>query len=179
MEKSIYKLKQKAYEIDFSEIEEGYLFANEICHAESINKAKSILLKKQPDLKLRILDEDVTYLNMPVKRCEVYDLFEFENKDLTAFEIDEILYERERKKEFDFILNNTEITHCLIIKRGSYYCENWCGYTENYFDAGVYLKNEAIAHAKRCNEITIKAINNLEHNQKINEKIEILKSKIL
>lgn len=174
-----YKLKQKAWKIDFSKIEEGFCYADEICHAETLNKAKSILLKRQPDLRLAIFDEDVTYLNIPVERDETNDLFEFENQDLTIHKINEIIYKREREKELDLILNNSKVTHCLIVKRGEYYRENWAGYTENYFDAGIYLKNEAISHAKGCSEITIKVIDNLEHNQKINQKIENLKSKLL
>jgi len=39
-----YKIVKKAYEIDFSRIEEGYLWASEISYAENRNKAKADLL---------------------------------------------------------------------------------------------------------------------------------------
>ena len=40
-----YVLSEKAWEIDFSRIEEGYLYGEMIVYAETRNKAKTLLLK--------------------------------------------------------------------------------------------------------------------------------------
>lgn len=80
----MYKLLQKAYEIDFSKVNEGYLYSREFCHADSINQAKSILLKRNNDqclnITLRCSEDEITYLTIPVIRCKENDWYEFEDE---------------------------------------------------------------------------------------------------
>lgn len=87
--------------------------------------------------------------------------------------------EEERQKELDSILNNPDIQYCYILKRGLYYCDSWCGYSDYRTKAGVYTKQEAIDHARNIKEIFIVPINNAEHNTLISKEIEKLKARLI
>ena len=79
------KLKrvQKAYKIDLSKIEESFLFSEKTCYAKNRNKARSILLKEASFEYMCLLStgKELTYLTIPVRRCEIYDKYLFENCD--------------------------------------------------------------------------------------------------
>jgi len=175
---SNYTITQKAYEIDFSKIEEGYLYSESICYAENRNKAKTILLKENEGICLKGSDDEVEYLNIPVIRCKQADKVIFEGKEVFRNQINELIKERERIKKLDEILNNPNIKYCYIIK-GSYYRPNHCGYTSLRFEAGIYPKNEAVSHAKSVREIRLEWVDIEEHNKMINQKISELQDKIL
>ena len=175
-----YTLKQKAYGVDFTKIQEGYLSSGEDCIAVSRNKAKSILLGKirWEDWKLKNGDE-VTYLNIPVKRNRLLDLYEFEGGNIPLYKITEILKERKRIEVLNDILNNDSIRYCYIMKNGSYYRPDCSGYTSFKIRAGIYTKQEAVDHAKSCSELYVIAINIEEHNIEINKEIDEMKSRII
>lgn len=175
-----YELSQKAYEIDFSKIEEGYLYSEMICFAENRNEAKTKLLKEAywENICLKGNEEEVTYLTIPVIRRKSSDRFKFEDKEINLYQIEEILTERERILKLDEILNNTEILYCYI-KKGGYYRPNSCGYTDHLHKAGVFPKSEAISHAKSVREIRIIPINIIEHNVMIEQEISELKTRVL
>jgi hypothetical protein len=168
---------QKAFGIDLGQINEGFCYSPIICHAESRSKAKSILLKKEPDLQLWSGDE-VTYLNMPIVRMPEYDLFEFEDKELNKEAIAKIIAERERRQKIVEILNDKAITHCYI-KKGSYYRPNWSGYTDYTIFAGVYEKEAACDHVFSVQNATVFPINISEHNKLIEDEIADLKSRLI
>jgi hypothetical protein len=176
-----YELAKKAYYIDFDKIEEGYLACSQICYSDNINEAKSYLLDqlKYDNWKLKDSDEEITYINIPVKRYPNADKYVFEDIELTLFEIDKLLFERERINGLDEMLNNKDIQYCYIIKRGLYYGNNWCGYTDYIYKAGIYKKEDAISHAKSCGELSIKPVNIIEHNKMINKNINELKTKLI
>lgn len=175
-----YKISEKAFEIDLSKIEEGFLFSEHICYAENINKAKSKLLKeiKYDDYKLNNSNDDITYTNIPVIRCKEADKVIFEDKIVLISEIEKILHNRERNNKLDSVLNNPNILYCYIIK-GSYYCPNYCGYTSIKTEAGIYTKEDAISHAKSVDNIRLEPIDIEEHNKMIKEKISMLQTKLL
>ena len=175
-----YELIKKAYEIDFSKIEEGYLFAERICYSENVNKAKSELIKDicYENVCLKGEKEDVTYLTIPVIRRKASDRFKFEDKELSLYQIEEILNERERISKLEEILNNPEILYCYI-KKGGYYRPNSCGYTDQLHRAGVFPKSEAVSHAKSVRQIKIIPINIIEHNVMIEQEISELKTRVL
>jgi len=175
-----YKIHQKAYEIDFSKINEGYLSSGEICLADTIGKAKSILLDriKYESWKLKYSDDDITFTNIPVVRRKTSDLHIFEGSPVPMWRINEILSERERFKKFDVILNDESIKYCYI-RKGSYYRPNSCGYTDMIHRAGVYTKEEAVSEGKFCRDITIQPIVISDHNEMINKEINDLKSRLL
>lgn len=173
-----YKLEEKCYQVDFSKVDEGYLFSETICHAESLGKAKQKLLKEVDECKLLRSEEDITFLNIPVKRCKEFDKHEFDGASLTMFEILRVLRSRKRDNILDGILADKDINYCYI-RKGSYYRPNSCGYTGVKQQAGVYTKQEAVSHAKSCKDIFVVPINIVEHNEMINKEINELKTRLL
>lgn len=175
-----YKLIQRAYKIDFDKIEEGYLASDQICHADNINKAKSILLGQisYENWKLKYLDKEITYLTIPVKRYPEGDWYEFEGEKLPLFGIQSILDERERILKLNQILENDNVKYCYI-KKGNYYRPNSSGYTDYAIWAGVYPKEDAVRAAKSCRDINLITINIDDHNAMINKEIENLKTRLL
>lgn len=175
-----YKLAQKAYKIDFSRIEEGYLYSEITCHAESLNKAKVILLSKckYENVCLHGTDDEVTYLSIPVIRCKELDKYQFEDKEYTKFKIEEILNNRKRISDLDSLINDDQIKYCYITK-GSYYRPNSRGYTDFIFKAGVFTKEYAVSNAKSVSSLKIIPINIEEHNSMISEEINDLQSRII
>jgi hypothetical protein len=170
----------KAYEIDFSKIEEGFLYSERICYAKNRNEAKSILLKenKYENIYIKGTDDEVNYLTIPVIRCTNADKIIFESKEVVRSQIDELIKERERIAKLDEIANNPNIKYCYIIK-GSYYRPNNRGYTSLRFEAGVYPKDEAVSHAKSVREIRLEWVDIEEHNKMINQKIAELQGRLL
>jgi len=175
-----YKLAKKAYTIDLGKIDEGYCYSKEIVYAENLNKAKSALLKviNNDNYSLRFSDEEISYLNIPVVRDEESDLYNFEDKELSLYSIDELLTERSRKESLDQIFNDENISHCYILK-GMYYRPNWAGYTDFKSRAGVYDKKEAVSHARSVREISIIPIEVETHNEMIEKEISELKSRLI
>ena len=53
---------------------------------------------------------------------------------------------------------------------------NSAGYTDKWQEAGIYLKKEAIEHAKSCDELTLVPINNTDYKININKEINRLKT---
>jgi hypothetical protein len=170
----------KAYEIDFSKIEEGFLYSERICYAKNRNEAKSILLRENKDENICIkgTDDELNYLNIPVIRCKNADKVIFDGKEVVRSSIDELIIERERIAKLHEIANNPNIKYCYIIK-GSYYRPNSCGYTSLRFEAGVYPKDEAVSHAKSVREIRLEWVDIEEHNKMINQKIAELQGRLL
>lgn len=175
-----FKLKQKSYCVDFSKIVEGYTACEVDCVADTLGKAKKILLFKiQYDGWILDNGEDIKYTNIPVIRNPAGDLYEFEGNDTPLFKISQILEERERLQELDDIINNEKIKYCFIRKHGSFYRPGSCGYTDFKVKAGVYTKEEAVSHARSCNEITVVPIDIEEHNKYIMEEINELKERYI
>lgn len=172
------KLVKKAYEINFSKVEEGYLYCPEVCYAETRNKAKSLLLAqtRYESIMLRGEDDEVTYLTIPVIRCKHADKYEFEGMEKTKGQIEDILAERKRIASFDEILDNDSYVYCYIRKNGrGYYKPNSSGYTDFQHRAGVYTKEEGVSSAKGCRDIWLERIDIDEHNQMIDDEIKQLK----
>lgn len=170
----------KAYQIDLSKIEEGFLYDTIMCYADNANQAKQILLRENryENLILSKSNEEVNYLTIPVIRRKSDDKIIFEGQAVTEIEKNRILYKRERDLLLENILNDANIKYCYI-KKGSYYRPNSCGYTDFKHRAGVYTKQEAVQSAKSCNELTIIPIDILEHNEMINIEISCLSSRLL
>lgn len=170
----------KSYEINLDKLDEGYLSDTISCHAENANEAKSKLLKivRYDDWRLKYSGQELTYLNIPIKRRKSSDKVVFEGEEVLYFQIESIKDERNRISKLDEIQNNPNIKFCYIIK-GSYYRPNHCGYTSLRFEAGIYPKDEAVSHAKSVCEIRLEWIDTEEHNKMINEKIAELQGRLL
>lgn len=171
----------KAYKINLNKIDEGYLFSEFICHAESLSKAKSKLLEivKYDSLCLKMTDVEVKFINIPVVRAKEYDLIEYNGQMLNQYQIRNLKATEKHNAELDAILVNESTTHCYIKKRGDYYRDDYNGYVHEKIYAGLYPKIDACKHARNCEELTVIPIINEEHNQYINSHIERLKSRLL
>lgn len=174
------KVVKKGYEINFSKIEEGYLYDNRTCSTDTLNQAKSILVKENRYENICLMGEDdeVNYLTIPVVRCQPADKYEFEDSLKTIHEIRNILNKRKRLNKLNSFLENPDISYCYI-KKGSYYRPDGCGYTDMRHRAGVYTKQDAVSQAKSVQDLYIIPINIEEHNKMINDEIDDLKSRIL
>jgi len=178
-----YTIVKKSYQLDFSRVEEGFLFAERICFTKNINEARKILLKElqyeDVKIKKRWEVEELSYLNIPVVRNKEGDLIVFEGKEIIRHEVSRLMFKRERYAALDAILNNENYSYCYIRKHGSYYNPSSAGYTQFPTEAGVFVKLEAVQEAKSCDEITIIPIDRDEHNAAINKKIKSLQSRLI
>lgn len=175
------EIHEKAWEVDFIKVDEGFLYAQQYCYAENVNKAKSILLKQIEDFDVRLIGElrNVTYTNIPIKRCQSLDKFIFDGKPMTKRQIEDLKREKKRNAELDRILKDKEVSHCYIKKRGQYYRPNSCGYTDFQHRAGVYEKQYAVSSAVKCHDLVVVPINTFEHNQIIKDEIADLKTRLI
>ena len=173
-----YKLLKKVYQVDCSQIDEGYLYDQKVSYAETRGKAKTELLKEIEGAKIQHTLEDVTYLNIPIERYKRLDLLDFNGKEMTIGEIENHLAEEKREQKLEEILNNESIKYCYIVKSG-YYRPNRCGYTDYKHRAGVYTKEEAVLEAKSCGAVRVEVIDIEEHNKRIQDEIQDLKSRII
>lgn len=171
---------EKGWQILLTSIEEGYLYDDITCRAKTRSKAKSILLNKSEVLGMQNRwGDDISYLNIPVVRCKEIDLIEYNGEIISRTAIKWNIKKEKHKKELTEILENPNITHCYIKKRGLYYRDNYCGYVEERLGAGIYTKKEACYHADGCLELTVIPIDTKEHNDYINNHINKLKNRII
>lgn len=141
--------------------------------ADSIGKARKKLFEMSRDMTLRNGDE-ITFTNLPIIRNPKLDLYDFEGQHLTKQKIEEIVKERQRLSKLQEILDDESIVYVFIFKRGYYYGNNWCGYTDAQHRAGVYNKSEAVSHARSCEELTVIPIDIDNYNQMLNSEISKL-----
>jgi hypothetical protein len=170
----------KGYELNLEKIQEGYLFSPVACSAPTRGAAKIEILKsiRLDDVKLAN-GEETTYLNLPIRRSKNYDVVLFEGGEVTRHEVDTIKAYRKRMEHLNSLLDNPEIQYCYILKGGSYYAPNNCGYTQFKFSAGVYTKEEAVLSARSCEELRLEPISIEEHNLLMRDKIKDLESRII
>lgn len=175
------KVIKKAYSIDFSKIKGGYLYSDVVCYADNRNKARTILLNEviYEDLKLIHNDEDVNYLNIPVRREKTTDIVVFDGYEVKRYEVERMKIMIEKELEYKNILMDNNITYCYIRKNGYYYRSNYSGYTEYKYNAGIYDKYDAYKHVGRSDEIRMIPIDIKEHNNIISERIEELKNHLI
>lgn len=177
-----YKLVEKAWKINFSKIEEGYLYDPSffIAYAETRNKAKSILLDKAycENICLEGEEDECTYMTLPVIRYKEADKYLFEDKHLTLWQIEEKIHEKKRLDKLEEILKDGSVSH-YYIKKGGYYRPGGAGYTDFKSRAGIFTKEEAVSSAKSCRDLTIIPIVVEEHNIMITEEINELKTRLI
>lgn len=178
-----YKIYEKAYAINMSKVYEGYMYDSErfICRAPRISVARSKLLTiaSNENLTDNSTDREITFLNIPVVRAPEYDLLHFEDKHLTARQIQEIIQKRGHDEYLNGIIADDSIKHCYIKKRGQFYKPDYCGYTDYISYAGVYTKEDAVKHARGTMELRIVPINITEHNSIIQSQIISLQSRLI
>lgn len=176
-----FKLVQKAYRVDYSRIEEGYLASETVCYADSLNQARSKLFNeiRYDGWLLYISQNEVTYLNIPVIRSKNNDKFEFEGEILSLNAIERLLKRREREELLNALLADPIHRFCYIRKNGYYYRPKSTGYSEYRTNAGVYTIEKGVYEAMSCDDLTIIPIDIDEHNEMLINEINELKSKLI
>ena len=170
----------RGYRIDLSRVEEGYLYEEFCCHAKTKGKAKTKLLEqiKYEGLCAEGTDEELNYLNIPVVRDQSYDLIEYKDRVFDSRVQFETFLQRElRELDLRDIIEDPNITHCHILKRGQYYRDNSSGYTDHKLAAGVYTKKVAVGEAVSCEDLVISPIDTEEHNAYLDTMIEEIKNR--
>ena len=181
---NVFKVVEKAWTIDWDKIEEGFYYEGNInvVYAESRSKARGKFYADTDicDYKLRG-GIDIEFINIPFKRCEYSDKYDYGERFgvLTYEQYLRRKQKLEHKTNLDEIMNNKDVTHCYIMKRGEYSRSGFCGYTSRKSIAGAYTKEEAVNHARNILDINILPINVIEHNELIRSEIKILESKII
>ena len=172
---------KKGYKIDLDRIEEGYLFSEYVCSADTLSKAKSDLLKqcKYDGLVRKHTGKDICYLNIPIVRFKQLDEIEYNGAIVTKSKLIQIKRSEDHQKALQDILDDENTTHVYIRKNGYYYSENYSGYVEHKLHAGVYPKKDACCHANLCEDLSIIPIVNKDHNEYLNSHIEIIKARLL
>lgn len=84
-----------------------------------------------------------------------------------------------KKAELDKIIKSKNITHCYVLKNGLFYRPNASGYTEYSSKAGIYLKEQAIKMAEKCEELLLLPIDNTNHNKMVLEEIKELSARLI
>ncbi len=171
-------ISEKAWEVVLYQLDGGFLYAREYCYSENRNKAKSVLLNQIYGAVLLESGDDVNYLNIPIVRCKYLDKYHFEGDSLTLRQIEKLLISSEREQSFINMLADNTLKFCYI-KKGGYYKPGSSGYTDFRHRAGVYTKEDAVSHARSCDDLTLVKINIEEHNTLIQEEIDDLTTRLL
>lgn len=96
---------------------------------------------------------------------------------MTLHRYEEIVCRRNRNAKLDQML--IDYKYAYIMKRGTYYLPGSCGYTSYRSKAGVYKIEEAVQHAKGCEEIYLETIDIEEHNKMVKNEIKNLTERII
>lgn len=148
----------------------------EIVYAHTPSKAKS----SANDWKDWSLDGvDASYTDLKCRRAKGADLVMFEGDIVKRYRIQEITKERERIKYLNTFLENKELTHCYIMKRGTYYRPDSNGYTSFKEFAGIYTIQDGVSKAIGCSELKLIRISVKEHNQMIIKTINSLSERFI
>lgn len=143
-------------------------------------QAKLLLLCNYDDMKNQY-GEELTFLNIPIKRTNHYDKVLFRGEECSLIRAENVLRKEIYDKNLDNLLENNPNAKAFIIKGGSYYGSNHCGYLSRSIDAGVYTLKEAVNTCKHCSlsdNMQAVIIDKKEYNQMLLNKINELKGKI-
>lgn len=141
-------------------------------------RLKALKIVSDHDLK-DYCDNEITYINCKVKRVKQHDKIFVNGEYKTQLQIDRDKEKQLRLNFLQSILDDENISHCYIMKRGTYYRPNSCGYTEFKLFAGIYSKNEAVSDGKSCQDLTIVPIDVKEHNEYLNKHLTEIKSRLI
>jgi len=175
------EITQKAYELNLDKIYESYHYSEVVVFAETRGQAKQ-KISGEIDIenyKLDFLEDEMTFLNMPVRRAKQYDKVIYKGEEIRRNQVEYKLRIEKENSRIEKFLSDPKITHCYIMKRGSYYAWNYNGYVSYSDYAGVYPKKEAVPYCKNDLDLTCVAIDNTDHNEKILNSIARLRKGII
>lgn len=180
-------LVQKAYVINENhmEAEFGYHACNDVVYAETTGKAKSKLLNSHAFEEWKTSEGDeLTYLNIPIRRAKGSDKYLFRGKEQTKSSIEYILDKEDRDNALDKLLEENPNAKAYVYSgiRGGYWGENHCGYYSDKHKAGIYSLEEAVGIVQRSclsrNE-QVEMIDPDQHNKEVMSRIEKLKTHLV
>lgn len=178
MKTKAYKLNRHYLDTTHESVFMGYI--PEYFYAENEKDARWEALKIVHDHDIKdYCDNEITYISCKVKRAKEFDKILVDGVYKTQIEINRDKEKQLRLNFLQSILDDENITHCYIIKRGTYYRPNSCGYTEFKLFAGIYPKKEAVSDGISCQDLTIEPINVLEHNEYLNKHLTEIKSRLI
>lgn len=170
---------KKAYKVDLSRVQEGYLYSEDIIYAKTRGKAKSLVCLSEYSL---LNGEDMTFLNIPIIRSKNDDIFLVDGveKSLSSIEYDK--RKKEKEVELEKLLAENPKGKAYIKKGGLYWRPNNSGYTEFQRFAGVYDLKDAVSTCKSSDlgryERPI-LIDKKEHNEMITKTIKDLETRLI
>ena len=177
------ELKEKAWVINKSNIEENYFVTDEVFYAETSGKAKYKALDYiKYESHVDIYGEEMSFLNLKVKREKLSDKYLYEEEVLTLNQINNKKKLKEKNDRLDKLILDNPHAKAYIMKGGMYYGPSYCGYTEGTLRAGVYDVKDVVSHIKGtslgdCRDVRV--INTEEYNESIELEIDRLKSLII
>lgn len=147
-----------------------------IVYAKTASEAKSNSSEwKDWDLE----GDDPTWTDLKVKRAMSADIVIFEGKEMKRYYVQSLLFTRKREAKLKSFLDDPVLTHCYILKRGTYYRPNSSGYTSMKHRAGIYTIKEGVEDAISCQELWLERTSKEEHNAMLQKHIEETQQLIL
>jgi len=177
--RKLYNSTPKAWQLDMSVINEGYLYEEAIVIANTRGKAKSKFLRKFRDSMVLSNGEELSFTKIYIFLRRDLKPTLYDGEWITKAAFDSIMEEESRKNDLELLRDNESVKYCFIKKRGMFYRENSCGYTHNKLEAGVYTKKDALAEARHCSDLTLVSVDVNSYNTLLKERVEFLKSKLL
>ncbi|MCT4665635.1 MAG: hypothetical protein N4A45_10415 [Flavobacteriales bacterium] len=175
------EIKHKAYELNLDKIHEGHLYSEFVVFAETRGQAKQKISGEidMCDYKLELSEDEMTFLNMPIRRAKQYDKVVYKGVEMQRHEVKYRIRVEEYNAKIEKYLQDPKITHCYIRKRGMYYGWNKCGYVSYSTHAGVYPKEEAVPYCKGNLDLICEPIDNNTHNEQIINQIARLRKGLI
>ena len=176
-------LQSKAFTINNRNFREPYFAPDVTVYADTASKAKSKILSKiKYDECKDIYGEIINFITLRVMRAKSADKYLVDGQLKTLHDIEYDRKVKEKNERLDLLVAQNPNAKAFIKKGGSYYCSNYCGYTERKTEAGIYSIEDAVKSAKGCSlgdYMDVVILDPIEHNKMINDKINELKSKLI
>ena len=176
------KIIEKAYRLNTNDYREPWYIDN-VFFGETASKAKSkateYLYREGYE---REDGDEVSFINTRVTRDKENDRVEYKGSVLSRKDYERKRSIDERDSDYEKLIEKNPNAYAHIIKRGSYYCDDYNGYTEHYVFGGIYPIKNAYLHVKGCDDYGLHMVvieNNEAHNKRINDIIEKLKGHLI
>ena len=174
-------LKSRAWVLNKNIFSEPWFVPDDVFYAETASKAKSGFLSTIDGLN-DYCHNDITFLSIRVKRSKENDKYLIDGEVKKLYQIEYDRKKKERDENLDLILKENPTAKAYIIKGGVYYRPKNSGYSEYILEAGIYSIQDAVQSVKMCSlgdNMRLEIIDVDEHNKRINDKIENLKTRLI
>ena len=171
---------EKGWQLDPFKMELCYNINDYVVSGTTEEEDKAKLFAREGVCKMKLDNgEPLTLDNMPLIECPGVDVIVLYGEPLRRSQVPEIQKNKAINESRQRLLDNPNITHCYISKRGCYYRSNYKGYTEERYFAGVYKKEDAVNSCSKLFDITLIPVKTEDHNAYLNVIIADLQSRII